>query len=81
MPPMGTLPTFCPHNHVQTQDNLNVPCNPKEEGEEEEEEEEEEEQQQQRHFGCLATFWFGTLRCFLAPLGVLFIMKTHEDEL
>jgi len=28
----------------------------------------------------LATFWFGTLRCFLAPLGVLFVMKTLEDE-
>ena len=38
-------------------------------------------------FGCLATFWFGTFAMlwyfcdpFFVPLGVLFIMKTPEDE-
>jgi len=33
-----------------------------------------------KHFCCLATFWFGTSQCFLAPLGVLFIMKALKDE-
>ena len=28
----------------------------------------------EKHFGCLATFWFG------APLGVFFVMKTLENE-
>jgi len=44
-------------------------------GEEEEEEEEEE--------NISAVWWLsGSVlsRCFLAPLGVLFIMKTLEDE-
>jgi len=45
-----------------------------EEGEEEEEEEEEED------FGCLVTFLFGTFVTLLAPLGVLFVIKTLEDE-
>ena len=31
-------------------------------------------------FGCLATFWLGTFTMLLAPLGVLFIIKTLEDE-
>jgi len=34
----------------------------------------------EKHFGHLATFWFGALRCFLAPLGVFFVMKTLENE-
>jgi len=35
----------------------------------------------EKHFGCLATFWFGTFAMlFLAPLGVLFVIKTLEDE-
>ena len=34
----------------------------------------------EKHFGRLATFWFGTFACFLAPLGVFFVMKTLEDE-
>jgi len=38
----------------------------------------------EKHFGCLATFWFGAFamlsRCFLAPLGVFFVMKTLENE-
>ena len=29
----------------------------------------------EKHFGRLATFWFGTFAMFLAPLGVLFVMK------
>ena len=38
----------------------------------------------EKHFGQLETFWFGAFavhsRCFLAPLGVLFIVKTLEDD-
>jgi len=35
----------------------------------------------EKHFGRLVTFLFGTFaRCILAPLGVLFVMKTLEDE-
>jgi len=34
----------------------------------------------EKHVGCLATFWFGTFVMLLAPLGVLFVMKTLEDE-
>ena len=38
----------------------------------------------EKHFGCLVTFWFGAFtmlsRCFLAPLGVFFVMKTLENE-
>ena len=34
----------------------------------------------EKHFGRLATFWFGTFAMFLAPLGMLFVMKTLEDE-
>ena len=34
----------------------------------------------EKHFGCLATFWFGTFAMLLAPLGVLFVMKTLKDE-
>ena len=34
----------------------------------------------EKHFGRLATFWFGTFAMLLAPLGVLFVMKTLEDE-
>jgi len=34
----------------------------------------------EKHFGRLVTFWFSTLAMLLAPLGVLFVMKTHEDE-
>ena len=38
----------------------------------------------EKHFGHLETFWFGAFavhsRCFLAPLGVLFIVKTLEDD-
>ena len=34
----------------------------------------------EKHFGCLETFWFGTFAMLLAPLGVLFVMKTLEDE-
>ena len=33
-----------------------------------------------KHFGRLATFWFGTFTMLFAPLGVLFVMKTLEDE-
>ena len=35
---------------------------------------------EEKHFGCLVTFWFGTFAMFLAPLGMLFVMKTLEDE-
>jgi len=28
----------------------------------------------------LVTFWFGTFAMLLAPLGVLFVMKTLEDK-
>jgi len=34
----------------------------------------------EKHFGRLATFWFGASRCFLAPLGGLFVIKTLENE-
>ena len=34
----------------------------------------------EKHFGRLATFWFGTFAMVLAPLGVLFVRKTLEDE-
>ena len=33
-----------------------------------------------KHFGRLAAFQFGTFAMFLAPLGVLFVMYTLEDE-
>jgi len=41
---------------------------------------EEEQEFKEKHFGCLATFWFGTFAMLLVPLGVLFIMKTLKDE-
>ena len=38
----------------------------------------------EKHFGRLAIFWFDTFailsRWVLAPLGVLFVMKTLENE-
>ena len=34
----------------------------------------------EKHFDRLVTFWLVPSRCFLAPLGVLFVMKTLEDE-
>ena len=34
----------------------------------------------EKHFGGLVTFWFGTFAMLLAPMGVLFVMKTLEDE-
>jgi len=34
----------------------------------------------EKHFGRLATFWLVLSQCFLVPLGVLFVMKTLEDE-
>jgi len=35
----------------------------------------------EKHFGRLVTFWFSTFAgCFLAPLGVLFVMKTLKNE-
>jgi len=34
----------------------------------------------EKHFGHLVTFWFGTFAMLLAPLGVLFVIKTLEDE-
>ena len=43
-------------------------------------EEEEEEEEERKHFGRMATFWFGTFAMLLAPLGVLFIMKTLDNE-
>ena len=33
----------------------------------------------EKHFGRLATFWFGTFAMLLAPLGVFFVIKTLED--
>ena len=36
----------------------------------------EEEEEEEEDFGRLVTFWFGTF----APLGMLFVMKTLEDE-
>ena len=53
---------------------------PTEEEKEEEEKEEEEEEEEEEDFGHLATFWFGTFVMLLAPLGVLFVTKTLEDE-
>jgi len=38
-------------------------------------------EKKEKHFGHLATFWFGTFAMlFLAPLGVFFIMKALKDE-
>ena len=37
-------------------------------------------EEEEKHFGCLVTFWFGTFAMLLAPLGVLFVMKTLKDE-
>ena len=35
----------------------------------------------EKHFGRLATFWFGTFAIlFAAPLDVMFVVKTLEDE-
>ena len=34
----------------------------------------------EEHFGCLATSGLVLLRHFFAPLGMLFLMKTLEDE-
>ena len=34
----------------------------------------------EKHFGRLATFWFGAFAMLLAPLGVFFVMKTLEDK-
>ena len=34
----------------------------------------------EKHFGGLVTFWFGTFAMLLAPMGVLFVMKTLENE-
>ena len=34
----------------------------------------------EKHFGRLATFWFSAFAMLLAPLGVLFVMKTLENE-
>ena len=35
----------------------------------------------EKHFGRLVTFWFGSFAMlFLAPLGVLIVIKTLEDE-
>jgi len=33
-----------------------------------------------RHFGHLATFWFGTFAIVFSALGVLVVMKTLENE-
>jgi len=35
---------------------------------------------ERKHFGHLVTFWFGTFTMLFVPLGVLFTMKTLEDE-
>jgi len=32
------------------------------------------------HSICFAAFWFGTFLKLSVPLGVLFVMKTLEDE-
>jgi len=37
-------------------------------------------EKKEKHFGRLATFWFGTYAMLLAPLSVLFVMKTLENE-
>ena len=34
----------------------------------------------EKHFGRVATFWFGTFAMLLVPLGMLFVMKTLKDE-
>ena len=34
----------------------------------------------EKHFGRLATFWFGAFAMLLAPLGVFFVMETLENE-
>jgi len=34
----------------------------------------------EKHFGLLVTYWFGIFAMLFAPLGVLFVMKTLEDE-
>ena len=53
-----------------------------EEKEEEEEEVEEEEEEERKTFWPSGDFLVRYFRdwCFLAPLGVLFVMKTLEDE-
>jgi len=33
-----------------------------------------------KHFGHLATLWFSTFAMHFSPVGVLFVMKTFEDE-
>ena len=51
--------------------------------EEEEEDEEGEEEEEEERKNILAVWWLSgsiLLRCFLGPMGVLFIMKTLEDE-
>jgi len=37
-------------------------------------------EEEREYFGHLVTFWFGTFMMLLAPLGMLFVMKTLEDE-
>ena len=38
------------------------------------------EKKKEKHFGHLATFWFSTFAMLFSATGVLFIMKTLEDE-
>ena len=65
---------------------MQIWTSPSEEEEEEEEQAEEEQQQQpqeeeQEHILAIWRLSGSVLsRCFLAPLGVLFVMKTLEDE-
>jgi len=40
----------------------------------------EEEEEEEKQFGRFAAFGWVLSRCFLAPLGVLLVMKTLEDE-
>ena len=44
------------------------------------EEEEEEERKKEQHFGCLATFWFGTFMMLFRTTGCGFVMKILEVE-
>jgi len=38
------------------------------------------ENMKEKHFVCLATFWFTTFAMLFMPLGMLFVMKTLDDE-
>ena len=66
---------LCEESHKFEPAHLKKKKNKKEEKEEEEEEEEE--------ANILAIWWLSGLvlpRCFLMSLGMLFVMKTLEDE-